>query len=172
VARLSQPVSNDLTSVDRRLRRALHAFFFRRVGSTAEAEDMTQEVFIRLASAAPSRSADPDSYVFAIAANLLRDKIRREKVRADYREEKRLEDYVGIDPLDPFRVAAGRERLNLLAGAIAALPERTRRIFTLYRIENIEKAVIAESFGLTRRMVEIHIQRALVALTEQLEPDA
>lgn len=160
---------NDPSSRERRLRGALNAFFLRRLGNPAEAEDLTQEVFVRLARGGGAQAGMPDSYVFAIAANLLRDKARREKVRADYREAVRLEDHIGIDPLDPFRVAAGRQDLSLLARAIAGLPEKTRRIFTLYRIETIAKEDIARSFGLSVRMVEIHIQRALVALADHMD---
>jgi RNA polymerase sigma factor (sigma-70 family) len=163
---------NHLEDVDRRLRGALTAFFRRRLPDAAEAEDMTQEVFIRLARSAKADGDAPDSYVFAIAANLLRDRARREKVRADYRDAKRLEDYVGIDPLDPFRIAAGRQDLSKLTLAIANLPEKTRRIFTLYRIENIDKQRLAETFGLSVRMIEIHIQRALVAVYADMEAGA
>lgn len=168
-------VSVNRTNVDdpwgqkTQLRGALNAFFIRRLGNPTEAEDMTQEVFVRLARNADIQGGASDSYIFAIAANLLRDKARRDKVRTDYREAMRLEDYVGIDPLDPFRVAAGRQDLTILVRAITDLPEKTRRIFTLYRIENIEKEDIANSFALSVRMVEIHIQRALVALADYMD---
>jgi len=122
---------------------------------------MTQEVFVRLAQQGERSVRSADSYIFAIAANLLRDRARRDRVRATYREEKRLEDYVGVDPLDPHRIASGRERLGKLARSLETLPDKTRRIFILCRIENIDKATVAESFGLTIRMVEIHIRRAL-----------
>jgi RNA polymerase sigma-70 factor (ECF subfamily) len=169
---VNQPLRPDLEDTNKRLRSALIAFFTRRLGNGAEAEDMTQEVFIRLARSNRSPIESHDSYVFAIAANLLRDKARREKVRADYREERRLADYVGVDTLDPFRVAAGRQHLAEIARIIADLPEKTQRIFTLYRIENIDKQSIAESFGLSVRMVEVHIRRAMVALYEQMDLDA
>lgn len=169
---MSKAAKHDLLDIDRRLRGALNAFFARRVRSSDEAEDLTQEVFIRLARGTDAHVEAPDSYVFAVAANLLRDKARRDKVRADYRGAKQLEDYVGIDPLDPFRIAAGRQDLTMLARALADLPEKTRRIFTLYRIENIDKQAIAESFSLSARMVEFHIHRALVALSERMDRES
>lgn len=156
---------------DRRLRTALNAFFYRRVGNVAEVEDMTQEVFVRLAQQQGGAVRSADSYVFAIAANLLRDRARRDRVRATYREEKRLEDYLGIDPLDPHRIAAGREGLAQIARSLEALPEKTRRIFILCRIENIDKTSVAESFGLSTRMVEIHLRRALEFLYTELGTD-
>ena len=152
------------SELDRRLRPALMSFFMRRVRNHAEAEDLTQEVFARLAQRPASAIRSADAYMFQVAANLVRDRARREKVRADYREARRIEDYAGIDPLDPGRVVAGRLELERLGAAIAALPVKTRRIFVLYRIENIDKPTIAASFGLGVRAIEQHIQRALIAL--------
>lgn len=159
----------DLEDVDRRLRSALMAFFARRVNNRSDAEDLTQEVFVRLAQSENNQVRCPDAYVFQIAANLLRDTWRREKVRAEYREAEKHEDYSQIDFLDPFRNAVGRQDMEFLARMIAELPEKTRRIFILYRIENIDKRVIADSFGLSTRMVEIHIQKALLVLFDRLE---
>ncbi|MBC9035037.1 sigma-70 family RNA polymerase sigma factor [Sphingomonas sp. JC676] len=161
----------ELTAIDRRLRRALIAFFARRVQTLSEAEDLTQDVFVRIARSGKTDAPMADAYVFRIAANLLRDKGRRERVRAGYREARALEDFLGIDPLDPHRVVESRENLKLVARTLAELPEKTRRIFTLYRIENIDKRAIAESFGLSVRMVEIHVQRALVILASRVEKD-
>lgn len=166
---MTEPVRQELTEIDRRLRRALIAFFSRRVLSSAEAEDLSQEVFIRIARAHRGGAPLPDAYIFRIAANLLRDMRRRERVRASYREARAVEDFLGIDPLDPHRVAEGREDLRRVARTIAEMPEKTRRIFTLYRIEHIDKRIIAENFGLSVRMVEIHVQRALMALASSAE---
>lgn len=159
---------HELSEIDRRLRSALTAFFARRTGNRTEAEDLTQDVFYRLARSDAASSQLPDAYIFQIAANLLRDKARRDKVRADYGFAKSLEDYVGIDIIDPFVIASNRQDLRLLARMITQLPDKTRRIFTLYRLENIDKPAIAASFGLSVRMVEIHIQRALAVLADGL----
>ena len=166
---MTEATRQNLEDIDRRLRRALTAFFVRRVNNRAEAQDLTQEVFVRIARHPQAGSPLADAYVFRIAANLLRDKVRREKVRSIYREKRALDDYLDVDPLDPHRIAAGREDLNIVARAIAELPEKTRRIFTLYRLENVDKRMIAESFGLSVRMVEIHVQRALAALVHFME---
>ena len=166
---MSDPARKDLVELDRRLRRALVSFFARRVGSLAEAEDLTQEVFLRIARSEAGDGPLADAYIFRIAANLLRDRARRERVRANYREARALEDFLGIDPLDPHRIAEDQEDLALVARTIAELPEKTRRIFALHRLEHVDKKVIAEAFGLSVRMVEIHIQRALATLAQSVD---
>ncbi|MXP41456.1 sigma-70 family RNA polymerase sigma factor [Altererythrobacter soli] len=164
------PSADDLSDLDRRLRPALLSFFMRRVGNRAEAEDLVQEVFVRIARSASTRMKSADAYIFQVAANLLRDRARREKVRADYHDEVRLAGDVDVDPLDPYRITVAREELTVLISGIADLPEKTRRIFTLYRLENIDKRTIADCFSLSVRSVELHIQRALETLAERLGP--
>ncbi|MCH7862249.1 MAG: hypothetical protein IH998_11275, partial [Proteobacteria bacterium] len=115
---LNKAVRQDLTENDQRLRRALIAFFARRVQTLPEAEDLTQDVFFRIVRDPKREAPMADAYVFRIAANLLRDKGRRERVRTSYRESRAIEDFLGIDPLDPHRVAEGRENLGLVARTI------------------------------------------------------
>jgi RNA polymerase sigma-70 factor (ECF subfamily) len=53
-------------------RRPLMAFFLRHTDDRAEAEDLTQEVFVRILKGAPAATVQaPDAFVFTIAANLL-----------------------------------------------------------------------------------------------------
>ena len=111
----------ELAEINRTFRPALMAFFLRRLRNHAEAEDLTQEVFMRLAAAKSDQVKSADAYVFRTAANLLRDRSRREKVRADYRAGVWASEGVGIDPFDPDRIAVGRDYE-------AAAPVRGRRV--------------------------------------------
>jgi RNA polymerase sigma-70 factor (ECF subfamily) len=153
----------ELARFHREHRPALIAFFLRRVGSHSEAEDLTQEVFIRMAGN-HAAMRQPDAYIFQIAANLLRDRARRAQVRNDYAAGARLVEGAGVDVLDPHRIAAGREALALLTAGLAELPERTRQIFLLFRYEQIDQRTIAESFGISVSAVEKHIYRAMARL--------
>ena len=68
-----------------RFRPALMAFFLRRIRNFSEAEDLTQEVLLRVAQKSETLDTGrPDAYVFQIAANLLRDRARRTNVRDAY----------------------------------------------------------------------------------------
>jgi RNA polymerase sigma-70 factor (ECF subfamily) len=149
-------------------RPALIAFFLRRTHNHAEAEDLAQEVFVRIAGKDRTAMQHSDAYVFQVAANLLRDRGRREQVRTDYAMRLRLSDELGIDPLDPYRIVAGRESLALLASSLAELPERTRRIFVLFRYEQIDQRTIAESFGISVSAVEKHVYRAMAKLIKTI----
>lgn len=155
---------SDWPDFHRDYRPALISFFLRRTGDYAEAEDLAQEVFIRIASKDRAAMRQSDAYIFQVAANLLRDRSRRAQVRSEYAARARLSDEFGIDPLDPHRIAAGRESLTLLTSALAELPERTRHIFMLFRYEQVDQRTIAESFGISVSAVEKHVYRAMAKL--------
>lgn len=155
----------------RHWRPALMSFFMKRVHDRTESEDLTQEVFTRLFGSSGLRADGYPGYVFQIAANLLRDRARRAKIRYDYRGTVDALYCQEVDWVDPEMVAIGRDMLSRLAAGLEQLPERTRHIFVLYRIENIEKRMIAESFGISPSAVEKHVSRALHYLIAWTEND-
>jgi RNA polymerase sigma-70 factor (ECF subfamily) len=159
---------DELTRVQKAFRPALMRYFVRRVESAAEAEDLTQEVFLRLANGGHNAAENLEAWIFTVAANLLRDRARRAQIRNDYVAGMRIVDGTGIDPLDPHRVATGREALATLLAGIDALPERTRHIFLMFRYEQMEQRTIAESFGISLSAVEKHIHRAMAALIAKM----
>jgi RNA polymerase sigma-70 factor (ECF subfamily) len=152
----------------RDLRPALIAFFTRRVGSRVEAEDLVHDVYVRLASTPDPEMRDPQAYVFQVAANLVRDRARRAEVRTRYLMAAKHDDQARIDPIDPHRIAADRETLAALVKALDALPERTRRIFLLYRYEQVSRQAIADTFGISMSAVDKHVHKAVVRLSARL----
>jgi len=160
--------SRDRFDLGRRWRPALLSYFLRRVRDHAEAEDLTQELIAKLLKHEADNLASPDAYIFQMASNLLADRARRMKVRAQYRELVSRAEDAGIDPIDPFRIAAGRAELSDLACALAALPERTQTIFILYRLENLSQDKIAETFGISVSAVKKHVARAMAGLMKAM----
>lgn len=145
-----------------RHREALRRFLARRTGSAEAAEDLAQDMWLRLAGAAGERPvANPDAYVFRVAANMAIDRGRA--------EQRRRLTPIEIDALlavpdeapGPEAQAAGRAELALLARALAELPARRREILLACRIDGVPHREIATRFGVTTRTVEKEILRAL-----------
>lgn len=157
-----------LADIHRDHRPGLLAFFLRRVHSHSEAEDLTQEVFSRIAAMEENSMRRADAYIFQVAANLLRDRARRMAVRDEFAAGTRSIDGTGIDLIDPYRVAAGREAILLVRDGLDELPERTRQIFLLFRYEHLDHKTIAESFGISISAVQKHIYRAMAHLVDRL----
>lgn len=143
------------------------AFYLRRIFDHAEAEDLTQEVLARVAQrGATIDAARPDGYIFQIAANLLRDRGRRSKVRTTYQMGLGASEATRIEEIDPERVLQGRQSLASVVAALNGLPERTRTIFILFRLENMKQREIADLLGVSIRTVEQQVSRASMTLRE------
>ncbi|MBC7166365.1 MAG: sigma-70 family RNA polymerase sigma factor [Phenylobacterium sp.] len=165
-----------LAELSARLRQPLMAYFRRRTADAAEAEDLTQEVFIRaLRREGETDVRSADAYVFTIAANLMRDRARRRAARSANR-------HVSLDPLAPRgphldlpaedssaeSVLIDRERLRLALAALEELPERTRHVFILFRVEKMRQAEIADRLGISVSAVEKHVVRAAAHLARRI----
>jgi RNA polymerase sigma factor (sigma-70 family) len=153
-----------LSELSRRIRPALVSYFLRRVRDPSEAEDLTQEVFIRLAGAPLNDLQSADAYVFQIAANLLCDRGRRNKVREDYAHSVDAVTEPPVEALDPARIVAGRRSLSVLVARLRELSDRTREVFVLYRIENVSKRDIAIAYDISISTVEKEVAKATAYL--------
>ncbi len=158
----------DLTTLSRRYRGALVAYFLRAFGDAAQAEDLTQEVFVRLAGlAARGEIGNVEGYVFRVAKNLVRDTRRRRSVRLTYFSAAFEDKERGIDAQDAERVVMAREALARVLKVLDRMPERTRSIFILYRLEAMPRKDIADAFGITVSAVEKHLAKVMGLLLSE-----
>lgn len=118
------------------------------------AEDLTQDVFVRLLD--PDRSQpvqqggrDPGPLLLRIARNLMIDQWRRERLlpRVALTPD-HLANIADPSPLAEQRIYA-RQRLELTARALGEMPERTRRAFELHRIEGWTIAEVSAELGIS-----------------------
>jgi len=156
-------------ALEGRYRPALIAYFFNRGVSLSDAEDLVQEVFVRVMRTDLSAVRDVQAFVFHVAGNLLRDRYRRSRTRVDFLVE--LETLGGrdVEALDPFRRLAGQEQLRLVDRSLSELPSKTRSIFMRARIEGISVADIAVEEGISVRAVHKHVAKAMAHLLSKIE---
>ena len=168
-----------IARLDARFRGPLMVFFLRRQFSRAEAEDLTQEVFVRLlgreGSAAPEHA---EVYIFQIAANLMRDRARRSVTHraaahasldapAELAAHGVENQPALVEDRSPERVLLAQESLAAAMQALNELSERTRHIYILHRLEKMRQKEIASLLGLSVSAVEKHIIRAVAHLAER-----
>jgi RNA polymerase sigma factor (sigma-70 family) len=160
-----------LAEIDARYRRPLISFFMRRVRDTAEAEDLTQQAFLRLMNAvARGEVENVESFLFTIAGNLVRDHHRRcerRGVGATVSVDIELIDALSremVEDRSPERVLIGRQSVADVLQALDELGERTRDIFILFRLENMKQRDIAALYGISQSTVEKHVARAALYL--------
>jgi len=163
-----------LEDLSQRARTPLRRYFERRIRGrgTADAEDLVQEVFLRLARA---RSVDVieniDGYVCRIAANLARDYVRRRAVRKDDIVMD-LDGLAGEEDFTPERILLGRDAVRQVVRLLDELPPKTKTIFLLYHAEVMPQLQIARVMQMPISTIEKHMCRANVHLHRKLESRA
>jgi RNA polymerase sigma factor (sigma-70 family) len=114
----------------------LMKFFLRRLKDRSQAEDLTQEVFLKVIRASESEAIEnAEKYVFTAAANLLHDHRRRilrnPILTCQNIEDALVEEFNSalVDDRSPERVALGAATLNEVSQAFEELNELTRHSF-------------------------------------------
>jgi RNA polymerase sigma-70 factor (ECF subfamily) len=139
---------------------AVRRYFVRRAGAT-EADDLTQEVYARLAGLAPDTEIEHASaYVFQVAAHVFADKLRRDRRRHDAHHVPLEEELHPVEVSSPESVLLQRDMLRAVAGVIEELPPRVRDAFVLHRFEEMTYDAIARLLGCSVSSVEKYIARA------------
>ncbi|WP_411037253.1 RNA polymerase sigma factor [Shinella sp. BYT-45] len=135
-----------------------------RTGSNAVADDLIQDTWMKLERGASENIANTAGFVSRVAHNATTDYLRKERRRLTLDGE--LADLLGegIDDLSPERHLISRQNLRAVQAALDTLPEKTRRIFLMNRLEGISHRRLAERFGMSEEAVYYHIRRALEKL--------
>jgi RNA polymerase sigma-70 factor (ECF subfamily) len=146
-----------------------------RTGSLAVAEDLAQELYLRVARLEPDHDAEsPVAFLYKAAANLAADHLRGAR-RAAERERRWTEDNViefagralAAEPAADDAFAA-RQRLTALIQAVDELAPQMGRAFRLHKLEGLSHAETARAMGISVKAVEKHVSAALKALTRKL----
>ena len=157
-----------------RFQRPLLSFFLRRVRDRSLAEDLTQDVLLKVVRASEKGQIErADSYVFKVAINLLRDQKRRAQrsgpaVFLPIEEDRdgHLESQL-VEAISPERVLLSEDSLADVLRSLEELGELTRNIFILFRLENMKQKDIAALYGIGLSTVEKHVIKAVVHLSNR-----
>lgn len=162
----------------------LYGFLYRLTGHREEAEDLVQEVFVRLVRTLERYEDDGrfEAWLFRIATNLARDRIRRVKrsisttpFSAGRGEDGESDGGFGLDRAESDDAAepdAGmklKEDMGRLADGLARLPEPEREVILLRHYTEMSFAQIAEMMGTPLGTALARSHRGLAKLREWME---
>jgi len=158
-----------------RQRHTLKRFLKARLGSEEEAEDLVQELYIRLQRGPPAADIrSPAQYLFRMALNLALDH-RRERQRAQRRDGQWVEarrTMVGAEPVTDLPSAetayAAKQRVAAIVAALDELSVPCRRVFVMHKFDGLPHADVAARLGITRSTVEKHMNTAVKHLMRRL----
>ncbi|MCK4745761.1 MAG: sigma-70 family RNA polymerase sigma factor [Bacteroidales bacterium] len=147
----------------------LYRMAFRLMNSREEAEDIVQEVYVKLWG----MRNDLDKYnsiealCVRITRNLCLDQLRRRKVNHDALKAERLKE--ASHPETPSESLEKKENADLLHTLIAALPEPQRSLVHLRHLEGKDYEEIAEMVNMNVNAIRVSISRARKQMREMLE---
>ena len=136
----------------------------------ADVPDLVQDVFLRLSRMPdPAAIEKPEHFLFVTAANVLKDRARREAVRGAGLHDDILDDALPSSEIPADRVLESREAAARLQAVLRELPERTRDVFVLRVLEGLKMADVAHALSISTRAAEKHQAKALARVTAALE---
>jgi RNA polymerase sigma-70 factor (ECF subfamily) len=144
-----------------------------------EAEDLFQEAWLRVVKHLPEKvnMKSIKAWIFTIVTNLYRDELRKKRVRRLFffqkartpdLEEVKFSALAGESVSDPAEKANQAQMRKEIAGAIARLPERQRRVFVLKEIAGFRQAEISDILGTPIGTVKSLMHRAVKRLQKEL----
>lgn len=138
------------------------AFAWKMLGSEDDAEDVSQDVFVKLWNC-PEIWEDQETwngYIYAMVRNAIYDFLKHKSIVLQYQEQTVLNEKSLIEP--DFQSQLYAEEIELLVElALDNMPEQRRKIFIMSRKQGMTNQEIADKLNISVRTVEHHIYLAL-----------
>lgn len=148
-------------------REELVRYFRVRLRSEAAAQDLVQDIFLKITPPPTEDIGNPGAYLYRLGTNLMLDRIKQQRRAgrrdADWRDSTTMaaggQDMADEPPAD--EVVAARLRLAQIVEVVADMPEPVREAFRLHKLEGLSHAETAKAMGVSRSSVEKYIMASL-----------
>jgi len=177
IALAQQGKPDGLEWIMRQYSSRLYGYFLRSTGCIHEAEDLMSELWVRLLRTLGNytHSGRFDQWLFRIAANLVRDRIRRKVSHGVTMSlDSGTKDGKSFDPADtgqsePIEALKNVEACQAVQAALAKLDEKTREMILLRHFGEMSFAELAKEFDCPIGTVLARVHRGLQKLRQMLE---
>jgi RNA polymerase sigma-70 factor (ECF subfamily) len=152
--------------------RELQVYLTRKLRDAETAADLTQETFLRFAEQGQGGSgaavSHARSYLYRTAHNLAVDHVRQQKrEQTDPYPDDALMGIADETPLAD-RIIGARSDLDRAREALLELPERTRQVFALTRLEGLTYREVALRLEISDSSVQKHLAKAIAHVMQRL----
>ena len=147
----------------------LYRMAFRLMNNREEAEDIVQEVYVKLWGMRNelNKYNSIEALSIRITRNLCLDQLRRRKVNQNaLKAEKLKEESYSVTPAEDLEK---KEEIELIHTLIAALPEPQRSLVYLRHLEGKKYEEISEMVNMNVNAIRVSISRARKQMREMLE---
>ncbi|OBU64855.1 RNA polymerase subunit sigma [Stenotrophomonas maltophilia] len=152
-------------------RRLLRGFFLRRGSASEDAEDLAQEVYLRLLRSTGEHAdmvENPEAYLFAVAANLAREHARSRGSIPPLEDVDLLAEVLKSEE-DLEGEFERAQRWSHIRSTIAQLPSTTRKVMELHYRDGLDCPRISQQLQVSVHMVRKHIGKGLEACRKGLD---
>lgn len=153
----------------------IYSFIYRLTGNRNDAEDLTQETFLKVWKNLKNYERDKSfkSWIFTIAKNTAYDHLRKKKEivftdTEDDEGESNLEDALTASEILPEEALIKKEDEAVLEKAINKLPANYRSVLFLKETEDLTFEEIGHILGKPLNTVKSHYRRAILSLKKSL----
>jgi len=148
----------------------LKRFLTRYLRSEQDIEDVIQEVYLKAVNAEQKKDIEhPKAFLFTIARNLALNELnRKSRQMTSYIEEclSSLPQETGESIENEYQA---KQSLGIHCEAIAALPEKCRRVYLLRKVHGLAHKEIAERLGISLSGVEKHLRLGIASCREYMK---
>jgi len=153
---------------------ALQAFFRRRVRERGDADDLTQEVYLRLLRTQVSEILNPEAYLFTVANNLVKEQFvmrRRDQERVDLThpgitEALRMQSLLAdADRIYGMELEA---QVRGLRAVLPQLPPRSQLVLAMAFDGNLSHQEIADRLNISKTMVRKLLVQAIARCRKRM----
>jgi RNA polymerase sigma-70 factor (ECF subfamily) len=148
----------------------IRSFFYYKTSSKETADDLYQDLMIRLIRSGKIKQANnPKSYLFRAASNLVKDYYRKKSNEQDTLSQIKDRTEFDHDPITAERILIAQQKFKIVEDALDELPDRCRQIFWMVRLEGKKQQDVAETLNISLRTVENNLRKALLHCQHRLE---
>ena len=144
-------------------RRALQAYFYRRIRAKSDAPDLAQEVYLRMLRVSdPEAIRNPQLYLYTVASNLVKEHALLEQRQANRLDLDAVDVQQWLGELPSLEAELEvSQMVERLGAVVERLPARWRTALILQNRYGLTYQQIGERLGVSSNMVKKYLAQAL-----------
>jgi RNA polymerase sigma factor (sigma-70 family) len=149
-------------------------YFRARLRSDEAAEDLVQDIYLKISASLASEIGNPAAYLYRLGTNLMLDRLKAQR-RAGRRDGEWREIHSSsmggegvAETSSADDVADARQQLRRIIEAVNELPPPVREAFRLHKLEGLSHAETARAMGVSRSSVEKYMMTCLKRILEKV----